>query len=67
MITFALGSFSASLTGRRERTEMRDIEGELSAYERTAAPAVPVAPVRMMCAIGGFSAGEYTPDEKRGK
>lgn len=48
MMTLALGWFSASLTGRRERMEMRDIEGDWRASERMAAPAVPVAPVRIM-------------------
>lgn len=48
MMTLALGWFSASLTGRRERMEMRDIEGDWRASERMAAPAVPVAPVRTM-------------------
>lgn len=53
--TWAFGWFSASLTGRRERMEIRPMEGFERAYERIPAPAVPVAPVRIMWAIGaGF-------------
>ena len=47
-MTWALGEDSASLTGLRERMEMREMEGEVRAWERIPAPAVPVAPVRIM-------------------
>lgn len=47
MTTFAFAWPSAAATGRRDKIETREMEGEERRWARTAEPTRPVAPVRI--------------------